>query len=214
MKDGPPQHSRFLKVEQSNSSVIYDDKIYLKLFRKLEEGINPDLELTKQLSENCGFQHVPTYLGDIQYVAPGQEPASLVMIQSFTPNEQDGWSQTLAAVSRYFDRVLEDPQLPPAPSVGLWEEIPEPFLGHIEGVYLQTVRLLGERTAEMHLALAQDTESPNFAPEPFSLQHQRSVFQSIRSETKLTFALLTRTLSTLEEHSKGWRRTSSNTPIS
>src|SRR6202047_4874653 len=105
LKDGPPQTSRILKVEQSNSSVIYDDKIFLKLFRKLEEGINPDLELTKQLSEKCGFEHVPTYLGDIQYVAPGQEAASFVMAQSFTPNEQDGWSQTLAAVSRYFDRV-------------------------------------------------------------------------------------------------------------
>src|SRR5580700_563381 len=202
LKEGPPQTSRFLKVEQSNSSVIYEDKIYLKLFRKLEEGINPDLELTKQLSENCGFSHVPTYLGDIQYVAPGQEPASFVMIQSFTPNEQDGWSRTLAAVGRYFERVLEDPQLPPAPSVGLWDEIPEPFLSSIEGVYFESVRLLGERTAEMHLALAQDTESPSFAPEPFSLQHQRSVFQSIRSETKLTFALLTRTFSTLDEDAK------------
>ena len=53
--------------------MIYDDKIYLKLFRKLEEGVNPDLELTKQLTEKCGFANVPTYLGDIQYVAPGQE---------------------------------------------------------------------------------------------------------------------------------------------
>jgi maltose alpha-D-glucosyltransferase/alpha-amylase len=203
LRDGPPQQSRFLKVEQSNSSVIYDDKIYLKLFRKLEEGINPDLELTKQLSEKCGFANVPTYLGDIQYVAHGQDPASLVMIQSFTANEQDGWTQTLAAVSRFFDRVLEDPQRPPAPFVGLWEEIPEPFLGLIEGVHLQTVRLLGERSAEMHLALAQDTESPNFVPEPFTLQHQRSVFQSIRSETKQTFALLARTLSGLEEHARG-----------
>jgi maltose alpha-D-glucosyltransferase/alpha-amylase len=202
LKEGPPQLSRFLKVEQSNSSVIYDQKIYLKLFRKLEEGVNPDLELTKQLTEKCGFKNVPTYLGDIQYVAAGQDPASLVMIQSFTPNEQDAWSQTLGAVSRYFDRVLEDPQLPAAPSVGLWEEIPEPFLGIIEGVHLDTVRLLGERTAEMHLALAQDIESPNFAPEPFSLQHQRSVFQSIRSETKQTFALLARTVSSLEEHAR------------
>ncbi|MBV8379107.1 MAG: maltose alpha-D-glucosyltransferase [Verrucomicrobia bacterium] len=202
LKDGPPQQSRFLKVEQSNSSVIYENKIYLKLFRKLEEGVNPDLELTKQLTEKCGFKNVPTYLGDIQYVAAGQEPASLVMIQSFTPNEENGWSQTLSAVSRYFERVLGDPQLPPAPSIGLWEEIPEPFLGLIEGVHLETVRLLGERTAEMHLALGQDTESPNFAPEPFSLQHQRSVFQSIRSETKQTFALLTRTVGSLEEHSR------------
>src|SRR5271169_1209517 len=144
LKSGPPQSSRILKVEQSNSSVIYDDKIYLKLFRKLEEGINPDLELTKQLSDKCGFEHVPTYLGDIQYVAPGQDPASLVMIQACTPSEEDGWSHTLGAVSRYFDRVLAEPQLPQPPLVGLWQEVPDPFATIIEGVHLDTVRLLGE----------------------------------------------------------------------
>src|SRR5260370_1678021 len=190
LNSGPPQSCRLLKMEQSNSSVIYDDKIYLKLFRKLEEGINPDLELTKHLSDKCGFQHVPTDLGDIQYVVPGQDPASLVMAQAFTPSEQNGWSHTLGAVSRYFERVLAEPQLPQAPLIGLWQEIPEPFLSIIEGVHLDTVRLLGERTAEMHVALAQDAESPDFAPEPFSLQHHRSIFHSIRGETKQTFALL------------------------
>src|SRR3984893_18631768 len=186
LQDGLPQTSRILKVEQSNSSVIYDDKIYLKLFRKLEEGINPDLELTKQLSEKCGFHNVPAYLGDIQYIAPGQEPASLVLMQAFTPNEENGWSHTLAAVDRYFDRVLSEPQPAQPPSVGLWEEVPESFRGVIAGIHLETIRMLGERTAEMHLALAQDAASPDFAPEPFTLQHQRSVFQSIRSETKQT----------------------------
>ena len=124
------------------------------------------------------------------------------LLQAFTPNEQDGWSHTLNAVGRYFDRVLAEPQLPPAPLTGLWQEIPQPLLGIIEGVHLETVRLLGERTAEMHAALAQDTESPDFAPEPFSLQHQRSIFQSIRSETKQTLRLLTRSLGRLEEHSR------------
>ncbi len=200
-KTGIPEESRILKVEQSNSSIIFDAKIYVKLFRKLEEGINPDLELTKQLTEKCGFEHVPFYLGDIHYIAPGQDPASLVMIQSYTASEQDGWSHTLGAVSRYFERVLAEPQSPPAPSVGLWDEIPAQFADLIEGGHLDTVRLLGERTAEMHLALANDSESPDFAPEPFSLQHQRSVFQSIRSETKHTVALLTRMESQLEEHS-------------
>ena len=199
LKSGPPQVSRILKVEQSNSSIIYDDKFYLKLFRKLEEGINPDLELTKQLSDKCGFQHVPTYLGDIQYVVPRQDPASLVMLQAFTPSEQNGWSHTLGGLGRYFDRVLAEPHLPQPPLIGIWQEIPEPFRSIIEGVHLETVRLLGERTAEMHIALAQDTESPDFAPEPFSLQHQRSIFQSIRSETKQTLALLTRCRSVLEE---------------
>src|SRR6516225_2425244 len=181
LKDGPPQTSRILKVEQSNSSVIYDDKIYLKMFRKLEEGINPDLEMTKQLSEKCGFEHVPAYLGDVQYAAPGQEQAALILVQAFTPNVENGWSHTLAAVDRYFERVLSEPQPVAPPPAGLWDEVPEPFRSVIQGVHLETIRLLGERTAEMHLALAQDLESPDFAPEPFSLQHQRSIFQSIRS---------------------------------
>jgi len=196
----PVQSSRVLKVEQSNSSVIFDDKIYLKLFRKLDEGLNPDLEVTKQLSEKCGFQYVPTYLGDIQYVARGQEPAALIMLQRFTSNEQDGWTHTLAAVDRYFDRVLTDPNLPTPMPLGLWDEIPEPLLAVIEGMHLETVRQLGERTADLHLALSADLESPEFCPEPFTLQHQRSIFQSIRSESKQTTAVLSRSLSALDEY--------------
>jgi maltose alpha-D-glucosyltransferase / alpha-amylase len=198
LADGLPQTSRILKVEQSNSSIIFDQKIYLKLFRKLEEGINPDLEVTKQLSDNVGFPNVPAYLGDIQYVAPGLEPASVVMLQAFTPNEQNGWSHTLEGVDRYFDRVLAEPNLPPAPAAGLTDDIPEPFMSMIEGIHIETVRQLGERSADLHLALARDTKSPEFAPEPFTLQHQRSVFQSIRSETKQTVSLLNRLYDSLE----------------
>jgi maltose alpha-D-glucosyltransferase/alpha-amylase len=200
LADSPIQSSRALKVEQSNSSIIFDDKIYVKLFRRLDEGLNPDLELTKQLSEKCGFDHVPTYLGDLQYVASGQEPAALTVFQGFTRNEQDGWTQTLAAVDRYFERVLGEPHLPAAPSLGIWDQIPHEQLQVIEGVHLVGVRLLGQRTAEMHLALAADPDSPEFSPEPFTLQHQRSVYQSIRSEVKLTTTLLNRVLPQLEEY--------------
>jgi maltose alpha-D-glucosyltransferase / alpha-amylase len=124
------------------------------------------------------------------------------MLQKFTPNEQDGWSHTLEAVNRYFDRVLGEPTLPPPPALGIWDEIPTEQLQVLEGVYLETVRLLGQRTAEMHLALASDSESPDFRPEPFTLQHQRSVFQSIRSETKQTMTLLGRALPGLDEHAR------------
>jgi maltose alpha-D-glucosyltransferase/alpha-amylase len=199
---GRPTSSRVLKVEQSNSSIIFGEQIYLKLFRKLDEGLNPDLEVTKQLSERCGFPYVPTYLGDIQYLSRGQDPAAVVMAQGFTSNEQDGWSQTLAAVDRYFDRVLSDPTLDVPPDATWWDTIPDPFLSLIEGVHLEAMRLLGQRTAEMHLALASDQESPDFRPEPFSLQHQRSVYQSIRTDSKHTLALLTRVLGTLDEYPK------------
>src|SRR6267378_2200394 len=198
--NGLPEISKTLKVEQSNSSIIYGEQIFLKLFRKLDEGLNPDLEVTKQLSERCGFAHVPSYLGDMQYITRGQDPAALAMAQAFTNNEQEGWTQTLAAVDRYFDRVLGDPTLPEPPKLGLWDQIPEQLLTVIEGVHLETVRLLGQRTAEMHLALAADADSPDFRPEPFTLQHQRSVYQSIRSESKVTMTLLGKNLNALDEY--------------
>ena len=197
-----PTTSKVLKVEQSNSSVIFGEQIYLKLFRKLDEGLNPDLEVTKQLSERCGFEHVPTYLGDIQYLPRGQEPAAVAMAQQFTSSEQDGWTQSLAAVDRYFDRVLAEPTLPVPPNATWWDQIPDPFSMLIEGVHLEAVRLLGTRTAEMHLALSSDAESPEFRPEPFSLQHQRSIYQSIRTDAKHTLALLTRVLDSLDDYSK------------
>jgi maltose alpha-D-glucosyltransferase / alpha-amylase len=194
--------SRVLKVEQSNSSILFEDRVYLKLFRKLDEGLNPDLEVTKQLSEKCGFANVPTYLGDLQYASRNSEPAALVMAQRFTSSEQEGWTHTLAAVDRYFDRVLSEPNVATPPTVGLWEQIPDPFLTVIEGMHLENVRLLGDRTAEMHLALASDLENKDFSPEPFTLQHQRSIFQSIRSETKHTNAILSKALGSLEEYSR------------
>src|SRR5260370_3026573 len=134
LAEGRPTSSRALKVEQSNSSIIFGEQIYLKLFRKLDEGLNPDLEVTKQLSERCGFPYVPTYLGDIQYLSRGQEPAAVVMAQGFTSNEQDGWSQTLAADDPPFDPFLSDPTLDVPPDATWWDTILEPFLMMIEGV--------------------------------------------------------------------------------
>jgi maltose alpha-D-glucosyltransferase / alpha-amylase len=199
---GKPESSKVLKVEQSNSSIVYGEQIYLKLFRKLDEGLNPDLEVTKQLSERCGFEHVPTYLGDIQYLARGQEPAAVAMAQGFTHSEQDGWTQTVAAMDRYFERVLGDPTLAAPPNASWWDEIREPYSTLIEGVHLEAVRLLGTRTAEMHQALASDQDSVDFRPEPFTLQHQRSIYQSIRTDAKHTVGLLSRMLSSLEEFPK------------
>jgi maltose alpha-D-glucosyltransferase/alpha-amylase len=190
--------SRLLKVEQSNSSMVFDESVFMKLFRKLDEGLNPDLEVTKQLTEHCGFENVPHYLGDVQYNVKGLEPAALAMAQAYTTSEQDGWAHTLAAVGRYFDRVLADPSLSEPGSFGLWDKVPKVYLEVIEGVHLEFVRLLGQRTAEMHLALASDLDSTEFAPEPFTLQHQRSIYQSIRSESKITFTLLNRVQASLD----------------
>lgn len=75
-----------IKAEQSNSSVIYGDRLILKIFRKLEPGINPDLEIGRFLTEH-GFQHTPPVAGMLEYQRSGTEPATLAILQGFVTNE-------------------------------------------------------------------------------------------------------------------------------
>ena len=100
----PP--SQVLNAEQSNSSMLFDNRFFLKLYRKLEDGMNPDVELTRFLSENQQFAHVPAFVGAIEYRRQRSEPTVVALLQAAAPNEGDAWALTLDAVGRYFERVL------------------------------------------------------------------------------------------------------------
>lgn len=78
------------------------------------------------------------------------------------------------------------------------EDIPS-IVSEMIGHYLEMARLLGRRTAELHVILASDPEDPSFAPEPFSKLYQRSLYQSMRSLTEQVFQLLHRRLEDLPE---------------
>jgi maltose alpha-D-glucosyltransferase/alpha-amylase len=81
------------------------------------------------------------------------------------------------------------------------ESLPQEAVDRI-GLYLESVRLLARRTAELHLILASDSSDPAFAPEPFSKLYQRSLYQSMRATTKRNLALLRRRLPDLPEEIK------------
>ena len=180
--------------EQSNSSILFENKYFLKLYRKLEDGVNPDVEITRFLTEQRQFAHVPAFAGVIEHHVGRSEPTIVCLLQSAVPNEGDAWSLTLAAVGRYYERVLgrkadlQSEQAPPGP---LLEEL-------IGGVYPQKATLLGQRTGELHLALA-GSDLPAFAPEPFNAQSQRSVYQNMRASLRRAFALLQKKLPDLPE---------------
>ena len=198
---------RPLSAEQSNSSVVYGERLVLKLFRKVDEGVNPDLEIGLMLSERAKLPSVPPLAGFLEYRAGRRHCSTLAALQGFVPNEGDAWEYTTAEVGRYFDGAVirhrdEVVEVPPAGVLALVGETPTPLAGETIGVYLETARLLGQRTAELHLALAGVEDDPAFAPEPFSTLYQRSLYQSMRNLSNRIFRLLEDRLATLPKEAR------------
>ncbi len=198
--------SQILNVEQSNTALIYGNKFFLKLFRRLDEGLNPDLEISDFIIEKTSFEHIPPVAGALEYRKAGSAPMVLGILQSFVPNEGDAWKYSLGAIGRYFERVLskkhEIKETPQASSPLLdlaFQEIPAIARELIGGIYLERANLLGKRTAELHLALASNAEDLNFAPEPFSMLYQRSIYQTMQSAARRNLQLLKKNLKTLPD---------------
>jgi len=201
--------SQVLQVERSNTSVLYGNELFFKLFRRLDEGINPDLEVGRFLTENASFPNVSPFAGAIEYRRPESKPIIVGILQAFVPNQGDAWKYALDSLRGYFERVLsrkteiqEIPKAPPSLLEIAFQEVPLLLQELISGVYIEMTRLLGKRTAEFHLALSSDTEDPDFAPEPFSVLYQRSLYQSMQSLTKRVLGLLRRNLKKLPDDLK------------
>jgi maltose alpha-D-glucosyltransferase/alpha-amylase len=210
--DPPELEPRPLGAEQSNTSLRFGDRLVLKLFRKLEPGVNPDVEISRFLTRSTNFRHVPPVAGglDLHDGGRSREPATLGMLQGFVANEGDAWSYTRDSLGRYFERVrtgwgrsdFGPAALPVRPLLELaaaaGAAAPPADLYERIGTYLPAVRLLGERTAELHVALASaPPDLPAFAPELFSTLHQRSLYESMRTGASRVFSLLRQRLGEL-----------------
>jgi maltose alpha-D-glucosyltransferase/alpha-amylase len=186
--------SAVLGGEQSNSSMLFGNKFFLKLYRKLEDGVNPDVEVTRFLTERAGFPNVPAFGGAIEYHRDKSEPSVISLLQSAVSVEADAWSLTLDSLGRFYERVLgrkADLQKQTA-APGTLDEL-------VGGVYAERMKLLGQRTAELHLALASAPDDRVFAPEPFNAMAQRSVYQSMRALLRRTTELLGKKIDHLPE---------------
>src|SRR5262249_20871334 len=148
-----------MRAEQSNSSIVFGDKLILKLFRRTETGINPDFEIGYFLTERVGFPHTPTVAGTVEYRTKKGESAAVGILQKFVPNEGDARRHTLDALSQYFERAvtrqpdeLKDVERPMRFIERLHHTAIPPFAGELIGPYFENIKLLGQRTAELHVA--------------------------------------------------------------
>ncbi|MGM1056911.1 MAG: maltose alpha-D-glucosyltransferase [Bacteroidota bacterium] len=198
-------HSKVLNAEQSNTSLIYDDKFFLKLYRKLDNTVNPDLEITRYLSEKTDYKNAPKFVGAIEYNPSEKNTIILGMMQDLIPNQGDAWDYTKDSLERFFERVLTkkdiDIELAAGPlTLSLpYQDLPQSYKDLIGVIFPERVYLLGQRTAEMHQALASQPEEKDFEPEPFSLHYQRSLFSSLQSLTRNAFQNLQKNLKNLPE---------------
>lgn len=194
-----------LRGTQRNTCVVYDEKLMLKLFRRQEEGINPDLEIRRFLTEKQYAEHVDMLAGALEYHRPDGGTFAVGLLQTFVTDVRIFREYTLDSLRDFFDHVLARQESPDdilIPSATLLElqaqETPE-LAGQIFGTYLANVKLLGQSTADLHLTLASDLENPDFAPEPFTSLYQRSIYQAARNLTGQTLRELSQQTSSLPE---------------
>jgi maltose alpha-D-glucosyltransferase/alpha-amylase len=188
------------KAEQTNSSVIYGDRLILKFFRKLDFGVNPDLEIGRFLAAQ-EFPYTPPLAGALEYNSQKADSITVGMLSSFVPGCNTAWEYTLDTLGRFYERIQTLPsqssRAPVLPVISVAQltsaKLPEKELELI-GSYLQDARMLGKRTAAMHLALSSETDDPNFRPEPWTPVSQRGLFQSMRNLTRQNFQLLNQRL--------------------
>lgn len=151
----------------SNTVVMLDETLFLKGYRQIRPGVNPELEMGRFLTEVAHFPNSVPVLGSIEYESAEGLVGTLGLLQAYVVNQGDGWTYTLAYLERYLAEMRD---VDGAPRV-------DPH-----GAFLALVSILGQRTAEMHNALSMRTGDAAFDPEPMSAQEMDSVRAAVREE--------------------------------
>ena len=202
------------------------DLYALELFRRIEPGPTPEVEIGRALAQR-GFTRTPALLGALEYNRPGRDPATLALVQAVVKHQGTGWEYTIDELRRYYERVaararrteaqerldgrkgrlegLEGqdrqegrfeigpahPAIPALPG-------PPPFFVAIEHLYLRSAAVLGRRTAELHLALA-DVQEPAFRPDALDSAALDVLADDMRAHAHATLDLLEARRHTLQD---------------
>ena len=182
--------------------MVYGNRFVLKLFRRVETGVNPDLDLGRFLSEERDFGNIAPVAGALECRRRNGELSTLGVLHGFVPNEGVAWQYTLDTLGRYFEAVLTHRAKVPLPAALDTQLLPvvEDDVGREWiGLYFEEARLLGQRTGELHIALASDTSTPDLVPEPASDFSRQAVYQAMLSLANRAFPLLRQQLGQLSQ---------------
>jgi maltose alpha-D-glucosyltransferase/alpha-amylase len=189
--------SRVAAVEQNNTSIMYGDRLLFKMYRRLQDGINPEPEILRFLALKKRFRNAPSYAGGLEYHGAGGKTYDLGVLQTYVSSHGDAWRNTLTSLGQFVEHLLSHrhdlPKLPdPLPTLleVVDNGIPAQFRDLVRGLHLEMALLLGRRTAEMHRVLAGGAMDSGWRAEEFSTLYQRSIFQSMRGLIRRNFQTL------------------------
>ena len=173
-------------VQGSNTAVVLGERLFLKGYRRLQFGIQPELEIGRFLTEVAKFPNVVPVAGAVEYLAADGSTSTLALLQEYVENQGDGWSYTIS----YLERFLEEcraTMIPPGPTA------------QTHGAYLLLMRTLGQRTGELHKALAARTGNPAFDPEPVTSDDMSIWSRQIQEEVEDSLTRLEAAIAGLSE---------------
>jgi maltose alpha-D-glucosyltransferase/alpha-amylase len=186
--EGMPEISLIALEKKRNTQIDYQKRFFLKLYRKLEEGIPPDREMMGYL-ERERFEHIPDLYGTVDYRAKDGGQYQLALMQEWEADAYAASTLFHDSAVRFFDEVLANPPKsskikdPGFYSIGLGiDDLPQALLDHSERFIFEMTERLGRRIAQMHSVLAMPTEDEAFAPQPFGTEYLRSWYQTFRNK--------------------------------
>ena len=196
---------KILPEEQSNTSLTYDNKFYLKLYRKVDRAINPDVEINNLLTHTTNFKNIPAFIGTFEWKR-GKDSMILGLMQEMVESNSNAWDYMLDRLVDFNEMILQSDSGALLPEYKgdliepvIYDNVPSGIKEFFEVALVERTTLLGLRTAEMHIALA-SIDQPDFKPEDFSLHYQRSLYSSMQSLVRSTFQNLNKNYKKLPEH--------------
>ncbi|MBE9490794.1 MAG: trehalose synthase [Bacteroidetes bacterium] len=168
------ESSRFMGLEQSNTSIVYNEKYVLKFFRRIYADRNPDYEMSRFLSEKKDFKNTPAYLGSIQIKDHENTNITIGLMQEMVPNEGDAWDYMLKEFHKVFLNLeyknITIKSLPKTEDFGRFniKDVPPQIIDWVGLNVFTKVQTLAKRTAEMHIALGSEFEDTAFTPTHFN----------------------------------------------
>ncbi|WP_276391140.1 trehalose synthase [Eudoraea chungangensis] len=168
------ESSRFMGLEQSNTSIIINDRSVIKFFRRIYADKNPDFEMSQFLSERKGYKNTPAYQGSISIMDSEEVNVTIALMQELVPNEGDAWDFMLKELNKIFNtleqkhiNVRELPQTTLFDRLSIRDVPPEIIDWAGLNIFLK-LQTLAKRTAEMHIALGSEFEDTAFTPTHFN----------------------------------------------
>jgi maltose alpha-D-glucosyltransferase/alpha-amylase len=190
--------SQTLANEHNNSSILFKPLFVLKVFRKIDTGINPDLEILRHFSE-IGFGYAPKVHGSMEYYNDRGEVTTIAVLQQFVPHRGTAWDCVLDHLGDFYERILSS-RKPPLLPVSFWSAVDKAIPNNVSqmtGSYLESLVQLGLRTGEMHIGLAGGGDQAEFVPEPFNVSNRQSLYHGLAQELSGVKWLLKKQMSSL-----------------